>query len=55
MRLWNLYRKGIISADKTLDVYFGLYHEVFNEPKRELVLRDVDPWIENNPTAGFSF
>lgn len=34
------------SADKTLKVYDGLYHEVFNEPERETVLSDVESWIE---------
>ncbi|MGQ0578881.1 MAG: lysophospholipase [Betaproteobacteria bacterium] len=34
------------SADKTLKVYEGLYHEVYNEPEHELVLRDVESWLE---------
>jgi alpha-beta hydrolase superfamily lysophospholipase len=34
------------SRDKTLRVYEGLYHEVFNEPERGRVLKDVAPWIE---------
>jgi alpha-beta hydrolase superfamily lysophospholipase len=29
-----------------LKVYPGLYHEVFNEPERALVLDDVSSWIE---------
>ena len=28
------------SADKTLKVYDGLYHEIFNEPEQEQVLDD---------------
>ncbi len=33
------------SADKTLKIYDGLYHEVFNEPEREVVLEDVATWL----------
>lgn len=33
------------SADVTLRVYPGLYHEVFNEPERDAVLSDVVDWI----------
>jgi len=34
------------SADKTLKVYDGLYHEVYNEPERGRVLADVAAWLE---------
>jgi alpha-beta hydrolase superfamily lysophospholipase len=34
------------SADVHLKVYPELYHEVFNEPERALVLDDVSSWIE---------
>ena len=34
------------SEDKTLKIYDGLYHEVFNEPEREMVLTDVETWLE---------
>lgn len=34
------------STDKTLKIYEGLYHEVFNEPEREQVLGDVAAWLE---------
>jgi acylglycerol lipase len=34
------------SKDKTLKVYEGLYHEVFNEPERGRVLKDVETWLE---------
>jgi alpha-beta hydrolase superfamily lysophospholipase len=37
---------AIASADKTLKVYEGLYHEVYNEPEREQVLEDVTAWLE---------
>jgi alpha-beta hydrolase superfamily lysophospholipase len=34
------------SDDVHLKVYPGLFHEVFNEPERALVLDDVTSWIE---------
>ena len=34
------------STDVHLKVYPELYHEVFNEPERALVLDDVTSWIE---------
>jgi alpha-beta hydrolase superfamily lysophospholipase len=34
------------SEDKTLKIYDGMYHEVFNEPDRERVLKDVESWLE---------
>lgn len=36
----------VASTDAHLKVYPELYHEVFNEPERELVLDDVTSWIE---------
>ncbi|MBN1439757.1 MAG: lysophospholipase [Anaerolineales bacterium] len=33
------------SADKTLKLYEGLYHETHNEPEREKVLDDVQAWL----------
>jgi len=40
-----LYEKAS-SADKTLKVYEGLYHEVHNEPERELMFKDLEDWLE---------
>jgi alpha-beta hydrolase superfamily lysophospholipase len=34
------------STDKTLKVYEGLYHEVYNEPEHQQVLRDVESWLD---------
>ncbi|MFP3912828.1 MAG: lysophospholipase [Desulfobacteraceae bacterium] len=39
---------GITSTDKTLKVYDGLYHEVFNEPEHEQVLHDLQRWLESH-------
>lgn len=33
------------SDDKTLRIYDEMYHEVFNEPDRERVLKDVENWL----------
>ena len=35
------------SRDKTLKVYEGLYHEVFNEPERDSVLDDITNWLND--------
>ena len=34
------------SKDKTLKIYEGLYHEVFNEPEHQEVLGEVAAWLE---------
>jgi acylglycerol lipase len=36
---------GASSEDKTIKIYKGLYHEVFNEPEHEQVLQDVERWL----------
>jgi acylglycerol lipase len=36
---------GASSKDKTIKVYEGCYHEVFNEPERAVVLKDVETWL----------
>ena len=33
------------STDKTIKIYEGMYHEVFNEPDRARVLGDVETWL----------
>lgn len=37
--------EGVSSTDKTLKVYPGLYHEIFNEPEQAEVLGDMSDWI----------
>jgi alpha-beta hydrolase superfamily lysophospholipase len=34
------------SADRTLRVYDGLYHEILNEPERATVLGDIAGWLD---------
>lgn len=38
------------SSDKTINVYEGYYHEVFNEPKarRNQVFQDIQVWLESH-------
>jgi acylglycerol lipase len=36
---------SVSSVDKTLKIYEGFYHEVFNEPEHEQVLGDVEAWL----------
>lgn len=36
------------STDKTINIYDGMYHEVFNEPDRDRVLIDVEDWLESH-------
>ncbi|MGA2258987.1 MAG: lysophospholipase [Thermoguttaceae bacterium] len=39
-------------ADKTLHLYEGFYHEVFDEPERDRVLTDLVTWLDQHvPTA----
>jgi len=40
--------EAVSSADKKIRIYDGLYHEVFNEPERDKVLRDVEIWLESH-------
>ena len=34
------------SSDKTLRMYPGLFHEIFNEPERDTVLAELGDWLE---------
>ncbi len=36
----------ISSEDKTLKLYPGLYHEIFNEPERAQVFADLQDWLD---------
>jgi acylglycerol lipase len=40
----HLYARAA-STDKTLHLYPGLFHEIFNEPEREQVMGDLIDWI----------
>lgn len=36
------------SSDKTLRIYPGLFHEIFNEPEQEKVLGDMYAWLDEH-------
>ena len=39
---------AVSSEDKTIKIYDGLYHEVFNEPEHLQVLDDVQVWLDSH-------
>lgn len=41
----------VASVNRTLILYDGLYHEIFNEPEHGRVLRDVEIWLERQSLA----
>jgi alpha-beta hydrolase superfamily lysophospholipase len=41
-----IYQRLGSSKTRTLQLYDGLYHEVYNEPERERVIGDLVRWIE---------
>jgi alpha-beta hydrolase superfamily lysophospholipase len=36
----------VSSTDKTVKIYDGFDHEVFNEPGRDVVFEDIYAWLE---------
>jgi acylglycerol lipase len=44
--------ESVDSADKTIKVYDGFYHEVFNDPGHEQVLSDLEHWLEARVDSG---
>ena len=43
----RILHEKISSDDKTLIVYDGLYHEIFNEPERHQVMADMKNWLND--------
>lgn len=39
------------SADQTLEIYDGLFHEIFNEPEKDQVLADLISWLDKHRPA----
>ena len=39
--------KEVSATDKSLRIYAGLYHEIFNEFKRDRVIRDAIEWLDD--------
>jgi alpha-beta hydrolase superfamily lysophospholipase len=44
--------EGASSADKTLKMYEGFYHEIFNEPEQAQVRADLLSWLDQRLSAG---
>lgn len=42
------FHDGVGSDDKTIKIYPELYHEIFNEPERAVVLGDLARWLEGH-------
>ncbi len=42
----RLLYERIASKDKTLKLYEGLQHEIFNEPEHPQVMADLEKWLE---------
>jgi acylglycerol lipase len=43
----ELYDK-VGSRDKTIKIYPGLYHEIHNEPDREIMFKDLEAWLNTH-------
>jgi lysophospholipase len=41
------------SRDKTIKLYNGFFHEVFNKPEHEQVLNNVKTWIETHLSVAY--
>lgn len=41
--------EAIGAADKTVITYPGLFHEIYNEPERDMVIGDLLGWLEARP------
>jgi alpha-beta hydrolase superfamily lysophospholipase len=37
---------GVSSKEKTLKLYEGFYHEIFNDPERQQVFSDMEAWLK---------
>ncbi len=37
----------VLAGDVTVKVYEGFFHEIFNEPQRARVFRDVEQWLDH--------
>jgi len=42
----------VSSRDKTLKLYDGFYHEIFNEPKRKQVFKNMEMWLVAHISPG---
>jgi alpha-beta hydrolase superfamily lysophospholipase len=44
----NMVYAQLVGADKTLEAYDGLYHEVLNEPEKDKVIADLVAWLDKH-------
>lgn len=44
--------RHISSNDKRLKIYPELFHEIFNEPEKDIVLNDMTDWLDKQLAAG---
>ena len=42
---------NVASRDKRLEIYPGLFHEIYNEPERDTVLDDLIGWFDAHVAA----
>jgi acylglycerol lipase len=43
--VYPIYRQLGVAQSRSLQVYEGLYHEVYNEPERDRVIGDLEAWL----------
>ena len=48
----KLLHEKVSAEDKQLVIYEGLYHEILNEPEREIVMADILRWLEPHIIRG---
>jgi alpha-beta hydrolase superfamily lysophospholipase len=44
--------EAIGAPDKTVITYPGLFHEIYNEPEKDAVIRDLSDWLAAHPSTG---
>ncbi|MBI5289483.1 MAG: lysophospholipase [Chloroflexi bacterium] len=50
----QLLYEAAASRDKTLKIYEGLFHEILNEPEKDLVIADIVRWLDRHVAADTS-
>lgn len=40
-----IYRRLGLENRRTIQIYDGLYHEIYNEPEKDRVIRDLESWL----------
>jgi alpha-beta hydrolase superfamily lysophospholipase len=42
---YPVYQQLGLAKRRTIQIYDGLYHEIYNEPERDRVIRDLVTWL----------